>query len=772
MIKGIKSSKILLLTLVMLFSLVLGVVGLSTTNTTFATTETTFEMVETAQVRLDNPSGIRFVAKVSPDVKDLMQGAEEKGFLIFPKAYLDGVTGNYHDDLYDFVDIPVGNGTFYAEEVDGNKTGYYLVNGVLHTILPQNYALDFTSIAYYKTGSGYVYADFNADFGRDIYYVLSKTYLNDADFRADIDQEFSWLGNEDYPVQIENAEDMTAFSNAVKGGESFEGKTLALTDNITLENFSTVGSAFNGTFDYNGKTVTMVNGGDKVPVASEKVIDSTGKDVSQAIKGEEFALKVTESTAANLVKDQHVGAFVANADIPNKGDYTGDATKIANMSSGSIFKIKINYTKDQLTALKSKYNKATVSFMYAVPEVLSDKVINDNPVNDHGIVSKTGLRNNIALNTWHTFTISLDDLIATVGMTYTAGGNQYTVDNDQAFLNRVWTNYEAFDFYFGDIVLSYEAPKVFEALVSSNDVIVGSLAETKVDNATLKNTFSNLGDYAGGAVSVTYSAGADLKVKSLLSVDQLTALKSQYNQVKFGFGVEYTGALTSNANFESLVKKVGVTGVLINTSWYELTASIDDLIATITNNEIYFVKTWNQNGTYTFYYGDIELSYVEVPAPKIFEASEDTKMNIGGKNQGAFVTNADLKTIFGDLGDYKGGAITRWWPSADLTLEVGMTADEITALKDTYSQVKFTFGIALIDGTYVNNNETNSTNFLLSKAGYTGELAKNLPTGQWLTKTVSIDDFVSVTTGKSVLFFKSYTDKNFNIYLGDIEFVK
>ena len=140
--------KILLLTLVMLFSLVLGVVGLSTTNTTFATTETTFEMVETAQVRLDNPSGIRFVAKVSPDVKDLMQGAEEKGFLIFPKAYLDGVTGNYHDDLYDFVDIPVGNGTFYAEEVDGNKTGYYLVNGVLHTILPQNYALDFTSIAY------------------------------------------------------------------------------------------------------------------------------------------------------------------------------------------------------------------------------------------------------------------------------------------------------------------------------------------------------------------------------------------------------------------------------------------------------------------------------------------------------------------------------------------------------------------------------------------------------------------------------------------------
>jgi len=101
-----------------------------------------------------------------------------------------------------------------------------------------------------------------------------------------------------------------------------------------------------------------------------------------------------------------------------------------------------------------------------------------------------------------------------------------------------------------------------------------------------------------------------------------------------------------------------------------------------------------------------------------------------------------------------------------------MTADEIIALKDTYSQVKFTFGIALIDGTYVNNNETNSTNFLLSKAGYTGELAKKLPTGQWLTKTVSIDDFVSVTTGNSVLFFKSYTDKNFNIYLGDIEFVK
>ncbi len=70
-------------------------------------------------------------------------------------------------------------------------------------------------------------------------------------------------GTAEDPFVIQNAEQLKAFRDKVNAGNSFAGKTIKLTANIAVSNWTPIGqkgsqaNKFMGTFDGNGKTVTI-----------------------------------------------------------------------------------------------------------------------------------------------------------------------------------------------------------------------------------------------------------------------------------------------------------------------------------------------------------------------------------------------------------------------------------------------------------------------------------------------------------------------------------
>ncbi len=157
-------------------------VGANTaTNVNATAVEGTFEMVTGASLRLSaENAGIRYQAKISPDVK---QTVEENngyfGMIVIPESYMtifaeeltpvegyvDYVTVLTQEleakgyELWNRTNITPYQG--YTEEQDSE---YYYINGVVSSVLYDNYDLERLAIAYYATVDGdtttYTYADF------------------------------------------------------------------------------------------------------------------------------------------------------------------------------------------------------------------------------------------------------------------------------------------------------------------------------------------------------------------------------------------------------------------------------------------------------------------------------------------------------------------------------------------------------------------------------------------------------------------------------------
>ena len=165
---------------------------------TGAVTDTadTFAMEYGAGVRLADPYGIRFKAKIGENVyNDIIDPAvnetKKAGMYIVPSAYVnnaaaysDGTVGNYQNfnkkiDLvfYDSADTEVEN------KIYAGTDGYYYVNGVISDIMLENYGREFVGIAYIETTdtatstTTYQFADFTlSDNARTATYVASAAW--------------------------------------------------------------------------------------------------------------------------------------------------------------------------------------------------------------------------------------------------------------------------------------------------------------------------------------------------------------------------------------------------------------------------------------------------------------------------------------------------------------------------------------------------------------------------------------------------------------------
>ena len=174
--------------------------NVSTSSATAATADT-FAMERGAGVRLAEPYGIRFKAKIGENVyNDIMNPAANEtkkvGMFIVPAAYVndadaytDSTVGNYQNfkqktDLVFYDSTNAEAGTKIYDDGDG----YYYANGVIANLKFQNYGLEFIGIAYVATTvsdtTTYEFADFNLDeTARTSTYVASAAYDDYAAYR-------------------------------------------------------------------------------------------------------------------------------------------------------------------------------------------------------------------------------------------------------------------------------------------------------------------------------------------------------------------------------------------------------------------------------------------------------------------------------------------------------------------------------------------------------------------------------------------------------------
>ena len=156
------------------------------------------EMYEEPEIRLDEPNGIRFRARITPELKKEVESDPNKsfGFVIAPLTYFlkADVSGNVQER--DWINEFKKSNTAHLEtesirvstkySSDGRVLEHYIMGGIVN-VLYSNVNTDFTAFAFVKTTngeeSGYRYASYPKGTtyktqSRSLAYVTAKA-LND-----------------------------------------------------------------------------------------------------------------------------------------------------------------------------------------------------------------------------------------------------------------------------------------------------------------------------------------------------------------------------------------------------------------------------------------------------------------------------------------------------------------------------------------------------------------------------------------------------------------
>lgn len=799
----IKSNKFIILAMCAVLSLFMGFACLISAKFTRADESTadanTFEMLSGAEVRTEDPYGLRFKVRVGSAVKEAIESVKNtetetnKGFLIFPKQYLASVTGenpDYKDKenggLTDYIDIPIGNGTWYYEVDDNDKqTGYYLYNGAIHTIKETNRSLEYAAIAYYKKSDGsYVYADFDKTFGRSITYVLSKGYLNSATERTTVSTCFDWFGTQNYPVSIESEEDMFAFANAINGGETFESKYFKLNNDLSLDGWTAIRSGFSGTLDCNGKTVTLLSGGDKF-VECGTVTKTDGTVVGD----KQYAFKATEGSAKNVFDEVSKVKAVFNG-VADASSYNGSkSVKLSVLPNNASPVIELNYTKQELEQLKTDgvYNQVILQVKF-----MGENLSNNNSITTNSgekipcILTKAGL-STITVDTWLTYTMGLDDFITTMGITFVNNDKTYTLADNQTLLSKVWAGAgKTFDVYVGDITLinaSYNEYGMTMAPEYMGKVTVND--DSKSPNYYIANEDLLIKEnYTGNALSMSLAGGSKYYLNMNYSAEEYAEIKETYNMVKFNvyFNVEGStftlndgmkrGANNISALFKNADKK--------NNQWYTVTVSLSDVITAMDgSSKIYLFTPYIVDTTVTMYLGDVTLDFVEY-GMTMSEKYNNVVTSSQTMSQPTFAYIANGFDGF-PLGTYTGNAI-----EIDLVgnvyyfITMNHSAKDYATIKDVYDTVTINvcFSVVADNGGYLtlNSNCTDETTKTTSLMKDTDKV--NITKNSWISLEYDIDDFISAMggtegTGYKLNLFRTFINNaTCKAYIGDIVFSK
>ena len=158
-------------------------------------------------------------------------------------------------------------------------------------------------------------------------------------------------GTAEDPFVIQNAEQLKAFRDKVNAGNTFAGKTIELMADITVSDWTPIGqkksetNRFKGTFDGNGKSVTINSIATELDTAFDDCVGFFGAVENATVKNLTVEGNVSGNNAAGIVARVFSGATIENC--VNKAKVT------ATSKAGGIVSYAQGNNSDQYGALSS-----------------------------------------------------------------------------------------------------------------------------------------------------------------------------------------------------------------------------------------------------------------------------------------------------------------------------------------------------------------------------------------------------------------------------------
>ena len=239
--KKAKIINLMCLSLILVFSLIIGVnmsvkVNAETANAeteTAETAETTFEMVYGASIRIgegqvngkDMTNGLRFQVKMDEATAKSIDGTAKKLYVLIAPATIVDLTSDEKilangSKIVEYKDkwIPVAADSIY-ESVDENGNNYYFANAMICNLTSDFYDVKFNAVAIIEESDTYTYAKASSA-TRSIYDVVNSAVLDayadviigsEATQKTKLDYA-KWYGTAEYPVAPQTPEQFNKYN--------------------------------------------------------------------------------------------------------------------------------------------------------------------------------------------------------------------------------------------------------------------------------------------------------------------------------------------------------------------------------------------------------------------------------------------------------------------------------------------------------------------------------------------------------------------------------
>lgn len=358
-----------------------------------------YVVLEAAQVRTEEPSGIRFITEIPDQTKSGFGEDAEFGVIIIPETLLGGQELT-HSTANHF-EIPVGVWIENYKDINTNqlKEGYSAFNSVLSSVngsLPESlYNVPLAVRAYVKHGENNAQVSYSENtIARSIAYVSKMALINGYD--SELVETIA--ENAKMEIAIENAPQSFVYGDTANYGLTLKVGGVPVVESDKVEvSFETLTNGVialdNGTFSVAGAGTTTV----KVTVTS-KTYEEEGNSFTfeKEITVNKKAVNLTDK----VLFDKYVAQGAYTVDV---GTIEGDLESVtfADVNNAENIVTTTELSVDE-TVLATGYYNLTVetnNAVYTASAVVADKVINnkDELKNWPYYIRPANWANNIAL---------------------------------------------------------------------------------------------------------------------------------------------------------------------------------------------------------------------------------------------------------------------------------------------------------------------------------------------------------------------------------------